>query len=287
MSTYPQIIGAAERKFNEITEVSPLVDWEKESMFALQAVASNDYLKTISEKHPDSLRNAVINVAAVGLSLNPATHYAYLVPRDGAACLDISYQGLIKLATDTGSIKWARADLVYELDKFEYHGPAEKPAHTANPFGDRGAFHGVYCIAKTHDGDYLTEVMSAEQIEQVKKTSPSAVKGKGPWVQWFGEMAKKTVIKRASKTWPKSDQGSRLQDAIDLTNIADGVTVEPDDYVELLLSDEQIANIEALIEEVGADLEKLLKFKHVEKMDQIPAKEYDSLVHLLEAKRAA
>lgn len=287
MKNYLDIIGKSERKFQEITEISPLVDWERESMFSIQSLAKNEYMQGIAAKNPNSLRDAVINVAAIGLSLNPATHYAYLVPRDGAVCLDVSYQGLIKLATDTGSIKWARADLVYEYDKFEYHGPAEKPIHSADPFGDRGNFQGVYCIAKTHDGDYLTEVMSAAQIDQVKRSSPSAVKGKGPWIIWFGEMAKKTVIKRASKTWPKSDQNDRMGEAIQLANTADGVTIDdPDDYVEVLLNDEQVANIHALMEEVKADKDRLLKFADAEKIEDIPANKYEQILHMLESKRS-
>lgn len=250
------VIGEAERKFHEITDKQPLVEWQKESMFAMQAIEKNSYSYSIAMQNPKSLRNAVINIAAIGLSLNPATAYAYLVPRDKAICLDISYQGLIKIATDTGSILWARADLVYETDKFTYRGPAEKPEIQCDPFGNRGGVVGAYCIAKTHDGDYLTEIMSADEIQQVKLTSPSAVKGKGPWIKWPGEMAKKTVIKRASKTWPKSEQIDRLREAIDITNIADEVGVE----AAALYTEEQKKRFDACMKyDRGYDLFLLVK----------------------------
>src|SRR5699024_1726795 len=138
--------------------------------------------------------------------------YAYLVPRDGAIVLDISYKGLIKIATDTGSIMWARADLVYEHDEFTYHGPANMPEHKADVFRkDRGALVGAYCIAKTCDGDVLTEVMPVEEIEKIRGKSMAYVKKKsGPWVTWFTQMVKKAVIKRASKTWPYTDRSQLL-----------------------------------------------------------------------------
>jgi recombination protein RecT len=37
-------------------------------------------------------------VAAIGITLNPASKLAYLVPRDGMVCLDISYMGLLHRA---------------------------------------------------------------------------------------------------------------------------------------------------------------------------------------------
>ena len=103
-----QAIATAKTKFNQIGGM----DYDRESMFAMQSIVKNDYILDVAMKNPQSVRNAVINIAAVGLSLYPATKNAYLVPRDGEICLDISYMGLIKIATDTGSILWAKADIV-------------------------------------------------------------------------------------------------------------------------------------------------------------------------------
>ena len=166
----------------------------------MQLIKKNDYLKNIANNRPDTLRDAVINIASIGLSLNPATKYAYLVPRDNQACLDISYIGLIKLATDTGSIMWARAELVHEKDTFIYNGAFQMPEfNSPDPF-NRGEIKGVYCVAKTKEGDYLSGIMSIDEINDIKNRSMSARKNSGPWVTDFGEMAKKTIIKRESKT---------------------------------------------------------------------------------------
>lgn len=215
-------VDAAKDKFEAIVSRNPGVEWEAESMFAYQMVSKNSYILNIAQNARESVKNAVINVAAVGLTLNPATHYAYLVPRGGQICLDISYRGLIKIATDSGSIKWAKAELVYENDGFSYHGPTQMPEHSANPFSrDRGNVIGVYCVAKTHDGDFLVETMTNEELEKIRDEASAAAQ-KGPWKTYPGEMKKKCCIKRAQKTWPMSDQHERLQTAVNVVNETEG-----------------------------------------------------------------
>ena len=217
-------IGKAKTKFNQIA-VS--MDYEKESMFAMQAITKNDYILGTAMKNPTSVRNAVINVAAVGLSLNPATKNAYLVPRDGEICLDISYMGLIKIATDTGSILWAKAEVVHESDTFIYNGPSEKPTHAADVFStDRGDMIGVYCIAKTADNEYLVETMTAAEIQDIRAKSKGADSKYSAWTNFTKEMWKKAVIKRASKTWPKTERSDRFDNAVHIVNESEGLQDE-------------------------------------------------------------
>src|SRR5690606_32765748 len=185
---YQSAIAKAKERFVEIA--GDPRSYDVESIFAMQALMKTDFAMQTANKNPKSVHLAMINVASTGLTLNPAHAYAYLIPRDGAICLDISYKGLIKIATDTGSVLWVRADLVHEADEFTYHGPAAMPQHKANPFKDRGAPVGVYCIAKTRDGDILTEVMDYAELEKIRGKSMSYAKKKsGPWVEWFAQMA--------------------------------------------------------------------------------------------------
>ena len=197
-----------------------------EEIFAMQALTKNDYVFKVANQNPRSVQLAMVNVASTGLTLNPAHGYAYLVPRDGAIVLDISYKGLIKIATDSGAILWARAECVHENDRFTYNGPASMPEIKADPFRDRGPIIGAYCIAKTQQGDILTEVMDRASLEQVRSASTAWVKGsvgkKGPWEDYFSEMCRKAVIKRARKTWPYTDPQGRLALAVELANKAEG-----------------------------------------------------------------
>lgn len=193
------------------------INFDREAEFAIQVLSQNDYALKLAQGNRQSVINAVTNIAAIGISLNPAKKQAYLVPRDGKICLDISYMGLLDLATATGSIKWAKAAVVRANDSFELNGFDKPPEHKFNPFSsDRGEAIGVYVVVKTADGDYLTEVMSAGEVNEIRNRS-SAWKAwldknkKCPWVTDWDEMAKKTVIKRAYKTWPKTD---RLDEAI-------------------------------------------------------------------------
>ena len=208
--------------------------FENECLFAKQQILKNDYSVKAAQNAPDALRNAILNVAAVGISLNPASAHAYLVPRSPAKgqapqiCLDVSYRGMVKLATDSGSIKWAKSELVYEGDEFEWRGMAEIPLHSpVDPFADHTTLEGLrggFCVAQLSDGSYMVDRMSAADILKVANTSKAS---NGPWKTWPTEMAKKTLVKRASKSWPQSAGRSRLDQAIELVNEHEGLEPEP------------------------------------------------------------
>jgi len=200
------------------------VTWGKECQFAIQAFQKNDFLAKTALSNPISAQNAIINVAAIGISLNPASKLAYLVPRDGAVCLEVSYIGLMHIAQAAGCIQWGQAKIVYENDSYESNGIDIAPTHKYKAFSDRGIAIGVYCTAKTSGGDYLTDEMSVSDVEAIRKISKAGESKFGPWVNFWDEMAKKTVVKRASKYWPKSE---RLDRAIQVLNDEEGIFIEP------------------------------------------------------------
>ncbi|QCT21807.1 DNA recombinase [Jejubacter calystegiae] len=197
------------------------VTWAKESQFAIQLFQKNDYLAKTAISNPTSAQNAIINVAAIGITLNPASKLAYLVPRDGSVCLDISYMGLLHLAQSAGCILWGQCKLVYENDTYESNGLDKAPTHKYNAFGERGPVVGGYCTVKTPGGDYLTEEMSLSEIKATEATSKAK---NGPWKTFWEEMARKTIVKRASKYWPRTE---RLDNAIHVINEDEGVHSEP------------------------------------------------------------
>lgn len=206
------------------------ITWEKEKQFACQLLESNSYLLKTAQNNQQSLQNAIVNIASIGISLNPATKHAYLVPRDGKVCLDISYIGLMHLAMQTGSITFGQAKIVYSNDVYVNKGLDKAPEHTYSPFADRGEPIGAYCTVKLPDGDFITEEMSKEQILAIRDNTASYkafVRGKAKsciWVDHELEMWRKTVVKRASKYWPTVE---RLQTAIDyLNNAGEGIDRE-------------------------------------------------------------
>ena len=195
------------------------INFDKEAQFAVQVLTANTYSLGIATSTPtgrQSLMSAVKSIASIGISLNPARKQAYLVPRKGRICLDISYQGLIDIAIQSGSVKWAQSRVVHEKDFFELNGVDKEPVHRFKPFDDRGRIVGVYVTVKTLDDDYLTEAMSVDEVNLIRDRSESFKKnGTGPWKDFWSEMAKKTVVKRAQKYWPKTD---RLAEAIHYLN---------------------------------------------------------------------
>lgn len=234
------------------------VSWAKESQFAIQALFKNQYTADAAVKNPVSLQNAIINVAAIGITLNPAAKHAYLVPRDGAICLDISYMGLLHLAMQTGSILWGQCKLVHDSDTYENQGLDSAPLHKYKAFGDRGAVVGGYCTVKTASGDYLTEEMSLEEITKIQKTSKSANSKFSPWNTFWDQMARKTIVKRASKYWPNVE---RLDKAVHYLNEnGEGIEKEPE---LAYYSPEQINNMKAESrEEFTTDIQA-----HCDRMD--------------------
>ena len=220
-------VYALEQNFNQIA-VAMTVKFKTEAHFALQALQKNEFLMTTAIRNQQSLRNAVLNVASVGLSLNPAERQAYLVPRDGQVCLDIGYLGFVDLAVQSGSLKYVSAKIVHEHDVFELNGLGKEPTHTYKPFAkDRGAVVGVYCVAVTHDNTYLVEHMSIEDCHNIRNRTMQWKKNQaGPWKTDEGEMMKKTVIKKAAKLWPKAPKDNRLAEAFRVVNDHEGIDFE-------------------------------------------------------------
>lgn len=200
----------------------PSLNFDREAGFAVQILQSSDYALKAAIGNRQSVVNAITNIAAIGISLNPAKKQAYLVPRDGKICLDISYIGLMDLAVASGSILWGQAKLVRKNDAFILNDLDKLPTHSYAPFSkDRGEIVGVYVVVKTASGDYLTHPMSIEEVYDIRDRSSQAWKsGKAnPWKTDPGEMIKKTCVKQASKYWPKTD---RLAEAIHHLNTDGG-----------------------------------------------------------------
>jgi len=215
-----------------------------EAGFAIQLITASDYALGIATSNRQSVIDAVTNVAAIGISLNPAKKQAYLVPRDGKICLDISYMGLLDLAISSGSIRWGQCRVVHAEDTFELDGIDRQPTHKYKPFAkDRGEAVGVYCVVKTLDGDYLTHAMAIEDIYAIRDRSSAwkaweSKKKKCPWVTDEGEMIKKTCIKQACKYWPRVEM-SKLENAIHFLNTVneEGIQQDQEKYAKSGLKD--------------------------------------------------
>lgn len=150
-----------------------------------------------------SLYNACVNAAKDGLL--PDSREGALVPFKGKVQWMPMVAGIIKRLGESGI--GINAQVVFTNDVFEQElGDDARIVHRAPPLGqDRGEPRGVYAIARDiKTGRVLDrEVMDMDQIAQVRDVSRS--KDDGPWVNWPGEMARKTVIRRLAKRLPITD----------------------------------------------------------------------------------
>ena len=282
-------VKLGQQQFEIIASKDKLVSWAEESQFAVQVLNKNAMLQQCA---PQSIQESITNVAAIGLSLNPAYGYAYLVPdsiKSGSqwvkVCqLRVSFKGLVKIAVDSGAIKFVRAEIVKENDVFTYNGPMAAPIHQMNPFGDRGKVVGVYCIAKTPDGEHLTDVMGIDDINKIR----AAAKQDGVWAKWFEEMAKKAIIKRASKQWPMGNGADRFNTAVAVVNDIEGnESIERDvtpkqKAIEQPITNDQVRTLVNLCVEKGVSVEDLAVKASVEHLDQLPSGRFSAAVNWIE-----
>ncbi|WP_406549349.1 recombinase RecT [Cronobacter malonaticus] len=218
-----ELINPLKVEFEQVC-AEPSINFKRESEFAMQIFANNDYLAKTAINNTTSTRSAIMNVAAIGITLNPAQKLAYLVPRKGAICLDISYMGLMHIAQQSGAIKWCQSAIVRKNDQFRREGLDKPPVHIYSEFDtkeQRGEVVGAYVVVKTDDGDYLTHTMRIEDIYSIRDRSEAWKKYKTdnskkcPWITDEEQMMLKTVVKQAAKYWPRRE---RLDAAIDYVN---------------------------------------------------------------------
>lgn len=271
-------------KFNDLVKMIGETQLKKETSFAIQAVNANDYL---AKATPQSVAKAIWNIAITGLTLNPIHKLAYITPRSVKgqveAVLMPSYQGLVKLITDTGSVKNVFAYPVYQGDEFEVRlGTSHTVIH--NPkFLSKKLTH-VYAVAILHDGSNQIEVMSAEEVNDIRDSSDgykalkSGRASSAIWETYYTEMARKTVVKRICKYLPKTEKWDALNDAISLDNIEHTATSGQEDYIMSLLNTssydhEQRAYIEKRVEAglTKDEAEKLITDLSNNQLDRISA----------------
>jgi recombination protein RecT len=181
---------------------------EKFSRVAMTAIQQNPDLVAADRR---SLFGAVVRLAQDGLL--PDGREAALVifnTKNRSGGWDKKVQampmiaGVLKKIRQSGDVAKVGAQVVCENDHFVWKLGFDEDVEHAPPALDkpRGKVIGAYATAVLKDGSRLLEVMSLEEIEKVRAVSKS--KDKGPWVSWFEEMARKTVMRRLSKRLPMS-----------------------------------------------------------------------------------
>lgn len=198
---------------------------------SLTAMMKNPLLGQCSQ---NSLFKAMLDLSSLGLE--PDGRRAHLIPyknKQGGydAQLIIDYKGLIELAKRSGEVKSWRAEIVCEAERenktFSWkNGVVDHEIDWLKP---RGKALAVYSHVINSNGDNDFEIMTLEDVEKIKKKSKAA--NYGPWVDFFDEMAKKTVMRRHSKRLTLSpdviDAMEKDFDQIEVTQPFQGQNIMP------------------------------------------------------------
>ena len=175
----------------------------------------------IQQCRPDTIINSIVKATHLGLDIG-VLGSAYIVPYGNQASLVIGYAGLIDLAFRSGTVKNIHSGVVRENDNYER--THDDFWHKYNAFDStelRGEVVGVYCLVDLSNGGRQIETMSRDEIDQIRNASRS---GNGPaWTQYYDEMAKKSVIRRALKRIKLSPE---VQEVIQASDDAEFIPAE-------------------------------------------------------------
>jgi len=208
VGTVPNLRSLLEEKKSSIAEVAAkAIRPERLTKMALVAASRDNGLLECTQL---SIVRALMDAAELGVDVSGQLGSAYLIPywnKDiGAkeATFMLGYRGMIELARRSGEISTIEARAVYANDDFTVeYGLNPTIRHTPPPLGDpRGEVIGVYAVASLKDGTTQFEVMDRSEIDKIRQGSKAA--GSGPWRDFYGEMARKTVVRRLFKYLPIS-----------------------------------------------------------------------------------
>jgi recombination protein RecT len=189
---------------------------------ALHTMSTNSDL--LLQVTPESLVVACREAAAMNLDVTGLNGDGWLIAYGTEAKFQAGWRGYLKLIRRSRQVRVVDVQLVYTMDPvFELrlgtspsieHVPATEWAKQEVLTGrdnhkaeqaliDRGDVLGGYAYAKLATGELLIEWMTWAEIEQARKASPSVRANRAsPWDNWWGEMARKTLIRRLSKRLP-------------------------------------------------------------------------------------
>ena len=210
-----QLVKMLERSF-----ASALPTHVTKEHFARALLTEFRRVPKLAQCTQSSLGAGVLTFAQLGLMIG-VNGAGWLIPfknksDDLEATVVIGYQGLIDLCYRSGMVESIFADVVYANDDFTYEqGLEQKLRHVPKLDGSRGEPYCAYAIARIKDSNTpVFVVLSKDEIENVKRSSPGAKSSQSPWQGDFeGEMWKKTAIRRLAKLLPKSIE---LHNALDI-----------------------------------------------------------------------
>jgi phage RecT family recombinase len=214
------------REQRVINHLVPLLGGDERRAQKMMRVATNAMSKTpaLAKVNEGKFWLAVAEIAALNLTIGQRG--AYLVPYKQDVTVIISPHGLIELAFRHPLVKAVQARAVRAGDEFSVsYAPEPTVRHAPRLTGSPGDLVAAYAIVDLTTGGRIVEFMTREEILAIRQRSQSARSGGGPWVTDEGEMWRKTVLKRAMKYVPQSEE---MMKGLDLDDDDTDLSVTPD-----------------------------------------------------------
>lgn len=201
----PTVVGMVMAAEKNIKAVLPAhMDFEKVMQSVRLAVAQNPGLASCD---PKTVLFSVMAACRLGLEINSPLHEAALVPFKTECTLMIEYRGFQTLARRSPDVSRIEARVVVSDDQFNYElGTRPRIDHKpkGTPKGDGSNVTHAYAIAFLKDGSYIFDVLTRDDVEAARAVS--RMRGGDTWTKWYGEMARKTAVRRLSKYLPLSPE---------------------------------------------------------------------------------
>lgn len=267
---WKKMLHSTGSKYHLVTKGMEDLAWAREKEFA---VAIMNQSHRLQEATPESLGQAMLQAASMGLTLNPLLGYCYLIPRKARrrkagesdrdyamvpviAYASPSYKGLSHVCERSGNfLVPPRAEVVFAADHFVYKGPVEKPDHvpTRKP-AERVEPKAteVYAVAKLRGGDWVCEMLDRATVQKIRQMSdqPNSIMW-NPQKLWT-EGWKKAVIRRFVKTLPKAPA---IDAAISQLNEFEGSLPEPEESgePEVCVGELELMKLHAMLTDNGIE----------------------------------
>lgn len=150
-----------------------------------------------------SILNAAMSAAVLGLEVDGVTGQAFLIPYGNKAQLVIGYKGMSTLAARSGYT--VTASTVREGDNFDFKLGTKAFIDHRPKLGNDGRIIAAWATAEAIGFAPVICVLSIDEILAVKAKSPGARKSDSPWNDpsvGFPAMAEKTARRRLARSMP-------------------------------------------------------------------------------------
>ncbi|MCE1610325.1 recombinase RecT [Enterobacter ludwigii] len=199
-----------DRELVQVQNLLPAhVSFDRFTHAASVAIANSEDLKVADRQ---SVINALVSCAKDGLI--PDNRESAIVVFSKKAANGTWYKvaqympmidGVLKRARQSGEISIIATRVVYENDKFRAWLDDNGEHILYEPtLGERGSMLGALAYAKMKTGEFQFEWMNLDDINKVRLASKNS--DKGPWVDWFESMSRKSVMHRLCRRLPNNSE---------------------------------------------------------------------------------